>query len=86
MPQNPAATIHKNITRPAADIIKQFEVPTGYIADVQGRRGALDSLTFRGVAGPLTAVSSRYLIFLLSPDRPSPSKPFPMTTWPFSRP
>ncbi len=42
MKSNPAVTIHKNITRPAADIVKQFEVPTGYITDVQGRRGALD--------------------------------------------
>ena len=42
MPTNPAVTIYDNFTRPTADIVKQFEVPTGYIADVQGRRGALD--------------------------------------------
>ena len=42
MSQNPTVTIYDNFTRPAADIIKQFEVPTGYITDVQGRRGALD--------------------------------------------
>ena len=42
MPQNPTVTIYDNFTRPAADIIKQFEVPTGYITDLQGRRGALD--------------------------------------------
>jgi 4-hydroxy-4-methyl-2-oxoglutarate aldolase len=63
MPQNPAATIHKNITRPAADIIKQFEVPTGYIADVQGRRGALDCgikplFDFPAFAGPAITVKT----------------------------
>ena len=42
MSQNPTVTIYDNFTRPAADIIKQFEVPTGYITDLQGRRGALD--------------------------------------------
>ncbi|MEE4266371.1 MAG: hypothetical protein V2I56_27025 [Desulfobacteraceae bacterium] len=42
MSQTPAVTIYKNFTRPAAGIVKQFEVPTGNITDVQGRRGALD--------------------------------------------
>ncbi len=42
MSQHPAVTIYENFTRPAAEIVKQFEVPTGNITDVQGRRGALD--------------------------------------------
>ena len=42
MSQNPAVTIYENVTRPAAEIVRQFEVPTGYITDLQGRRGALD--------------------------------------------
>ena len=42
MSQNPAVTIYENFTRPAAEIVRQFEVPTGYITDLQGRRGALD--------------------------------------------
>ena len=63
MSKTAAATIHKNITRPAADIIKQFEVPTGYIADVQGRRGALDCgikplFDFPAFAGPAITVKT----------------------------
>ena len=42
MSQTPAVTIYENFTRPAVEIVKQFEVPTGYITDLQGRRGALD--------------------------------------------
>jgi 4-hydroxy-4-methyl-2-oxoglutarate aldolase len=63
MPNNPAVTIHKNITRPTADIVKQFTVPTGYIADVQGRRGALDCgikpfFEFPAFAGPAVTVKT----------------------------
>jgi len=63
MTQNPAVTIHKNIARPAADIIKKFVVPTGYIADVQGRRGALDCgikplFDFPAFAGPAVTVKT----------------------------
>jgi len=63
MPENPAVTIHKNISRPDADIIKKFEVPTGYIADVQGRRGALDYaikplFEFSAFAGPAVTVKT----------------------------
>jgi len=59
----PAVTIHKNITRPPADIIKKFEVPTGYITDVQGRRGALDCgikplFDFPALAGPAVTVKT----------------------------
>ena len=57
MPQNIAVTIYENFTRPAAEIVKQFEVPTGYITDLQGRRGALDCgikplFEFPAFAGP----------------------------------
>ena len=63
MAQNPAVTIHQNIPRPAADIIKNFEVPTGYITDVQGRRGALDCgikplFDFPAIAGPAVTVKT----------------------------
>jgi len=57
MSQTPAVTIYENFTRPAAEIVKQFEVPTGYITDLQGRRGALDCgikpmFEFPAFAGP----------------------------------
>ena len=63
MTQNPSVTIHKNISRPAADIIKKFVVPTGYIADVQGRRGALDCgikplFDFPAFAGPAVTIKT----------------------------
>jgi len=63
MPPETAITIHKNINRPAAEIVKQFQVPTGYIADVQGRRGALDCgikplFEFSAVAGPAVTVKT----------------------------
>jgi 4-hydroxy-4-methyl-2-oxoglutarate aldolase len=63
MTQIPSVTIHKNITRPAADTIKKFVVPTGYIADVQERRGALDCgikplFDFPAFAGPAITVKT----------------------------
>ena len=63
MTHTPAVTIHRNIPRPEADIIKKFEVPTGYIADVQGRRGALDCgikplFDFPAFAGPAVTVNT----------------------------
>lgn len=63
MTKGTAVTIHKNISRPDADIVKRFEVPTGYIADVQGRRGALDSgikplFEFPAFAGPAVTVKT----------------------------
>ena len=63
MPNNPSVTIYKTIARPAADIVKQFEVPTGYIADVQGRRGGLDCgikplFDFPAFAGPAVTVKT----------------------------
>jgi len=63
MPQNPAVTIYKDFTRPATDDVKQFEVPTGNITDVQGRRGALDGeikpmFEFPAFAGPALTVKT----------------------------
>jgi len=63
MPNNTTVTIHRNIARPAADIVKQFEVPTGYITDVQGRRGALDCgikplFDFQPFAGPAVTINT----------------------------
>ena len=63
MSQNPAITIYDNFTRPAADIVKQFEVPTGYITDLQGRRGALDCgikplFEFPPIVGPALTVKT----------------------------
>jgi 4-hydroxy-4-methyl-2-oxoglutarate aldolase len=63
MTKSTAVTIHKNITRPAPAIVKEFEVPTGYIVDVQGRRGALDSgikplFEFPTFAGPAVTVKT----------------------------
>jgi 4-hydroxy-4-methyl-2-oxoglutarate aldolase len=63
MPTNPAVTIYDNFTRPAADIVKQFQVPTGYITDLQGRRGALDCgikplFEFPAIVGPALTVKT----------------------------
>ncbi len=63
MPRNTAVTIHKNITRPATEVVKQFAVPTGYVTDVQGRRGALDGgikpvFDFPAFAGPAVTVKT----------------------------
>lgn len=63
MTLNPTVTIYQNILRPKADIIKKFEVPTGYIADVQGRLGALDCgikplFDFPTFAGPAVTVKT----------------------------
>jgi 4-hydroxy-4-methyl-2-oxoglutarate aldolase len=63
MSPNPAVTICDNFSRPPADVVKQFEVPTGYITDVQGRRGALDSgikplFDFPAIAGPALTVKT----------------------------
>jgi len=63
MVQNPAVTIYKNFTRPPADIVKQFEVPSGNITDVQGRRGALGGgikplFEFPAFTGPALTVKT----------------------------
>jgi len=42
MPQDPIIKIRKNIPRPSPDILKGFSgIPTGYLVDIQGRRGAV---------------------------------------------
>lgn len=57
-------TIRKNFTRPAPEAVKQFVgIPTGYVADVQGRRGALDCgikpmFDFPSFAGPAVTVKT----------------------------
>ena len=63
MSPNPAVAIYDNFSRPPEDIVKQFEVPTGYITDVQGRRGALDCdikplFDFPAIAGPALTVKT----------------------------
>ena len=63
MPQTPAIIINENFTRPAAQIVRQFEVPTGYITDLQGRRGALDCgikplFEFPAIVGPALTVKT----------------------------
>ncbi len=36
-------TINRKFSRPSAELLKPFsEIPTGYVVDVQDRRGALD--------------------------------------------
>jgi 4-hydroxy-4-methyl-2-oxoglutarate aldolase len=43
MPNDAIITINRKFNRPSAELIKPFsKVPTGYVVDVQGRRGALD--------------------------------------------
>lgn len=42
MANSASVSICRNFTRPTPEIIRQFLVPTGYITDIQGRRGALD--------------------------------------------
>ena len=63
MSQNPAVTVCGNFSRPAADIVEQFKVPTGYITDVQGRRGAFDCgikplFEFPAIVGPALTVKT----------------------------
>ena len=46
-------TINRKFSRPSAELLKQFRnVPTGYVVDVQGRRGALDCSIKPMFAGP----------------------------------
>jgi len=43
MANDPVITIRKNFSRPDPELVKQFiGVPTGYVVDIQGRRGAMD--------------------------------------------
>ncbi len=56
--------MNRNFTRPVGDIVKQFLVPTGYITDLQGRRGALDydikpMFDFPAFVGPAATVKTK---------------------------
>jgi 4-hydroxy-4-methyl-2-oxoglutarate aldolase len=43
MANDPVITIRKNFSRPDPELVKQFVgLPTGYVVDIQGRRGAMD--------------------------------------------
>ncbi len=63
MANSAAITICRNFTRPAGEIVRQLSVPTGYITDLQGRRGALDfgikpMFDFPAFAGPAVTVKT----------------------------
>jgi 4-hydroxy-4-methyl-2-oxoglutarate aldolase len=63
MANKASVTISRNFTRPAPEIVRPFLVPTGYITDVQGRRGALDCsikpiFEFPAFAGPAVTVKT----------------------------
>jgi regulator of RNase E activity RraA len=64
MPNDAAISISRNFTRPAGDTVKQFLVPTGYITDLQGRRGALahgikPMFDFPAFVGPAVTVKTK---------------------------
>ena len=43
MAENAAVTIHRTIPRVPPDLLRKLSgYPSGYFADIQGRRGALD--------------------------------------------
>jgi len=43
MPNETIITIDRKFNRPSAELLKPFsDIPTGYVVDVQERRGALD--------------------------------------------
>ncbi len=64
MPNDAAITISRKFTRPAPDIIQKLAgIPTGYVVDIQGRRGALDygikpMFNFPAFAGPAVTVKT----------------------------
>jgi len=64
MSNDAVVTINRKFSRPSAELIKPFsDVPTGYVVDVQGRRGALDCsikpmFDFPSVAGPAVTVQT----------------------------
>ena len=57
-------TISREFSRPSAELLKPFsDIPTGYVADVQDRRGALDCsikpmFDFPSIAGPAVTVQT----------------------------
>ena len=64
MPNETIITINRKFSRPSAELLKPFsEVPTGYVVDVQNRRGALDCsikpmFDFPSIAGPAVTVQT----------------------------
>jgi len=64
MPNEAIITINRKFSRPSAELVKPFsDVPTGYVVDVQGRRGALDysikpMFDFPSIAGPAVTVQT----------------------------
>jgi len=64
MPNEAIITINRKFSRPSAELVKTFsDVPTGYVVDVQGRRGALDysikpMFDFSSIAGPAVTVQT----------------------------
>ena len=64
MPNEKIITINRKFSRPSAELLKPFsEVPTGYVVDVQDRRGALDCsikpmFDFPSFAGPAVTVQT----------------------------
>jgi 4-hydroxy-4-methyl-2-oxoglutarate aldolase len=64
MPNETIITINRKFSRPSAELLKPFsEVPTGYVVDVQNRRGALDCsikpmFDFPPIAGPAVTVQT----------------------------
>jgi len=64
MPNDAVISMNRNFTRPVGDIVKQFLVPSGYITDLQGRRGALahgikPMFDFPAFVGPAVTVKTK---------------------------
>ena len=71
MSDRPGITIRKDFPRPSRDLVARFaEVPTGWVVDAQGRRGAIDHRIrpllppgrFAGVALTVSTVSRDNLV------------------------
>ena len=64
MKNDTVITINRKFTRPATDIVQKLTgIPTSYVVDVQGRRGALDygikpMFDFPAFAGPAVTVKT----------------------------
>ena len=64
MPNEAIITINRKFSRPPAEMMKPFRnIPTGYVVDVQDRRGAIDCsikpmFDFPSIAGPAVTVQT----------------------------
>ena len=64
MPNETIITINRKFSRPSAELVKPFsDIPSGYVVDVQDRRGALDCsikpmFDFPSIAGPAVTVQT----------------------------